>query len=327
MTSRKARLDVANASAKRIPEKTAERRQAGATITRAGSAVDRAGGFVTRDTRAEVARWIAALLVAVGLHAGAVAWMLRTGPTILADSSPPAAIMIELTEAPEAKLTEQNEITPDQITTEDNVAQQEQKSEEIPEEKPIEKEPEPAEPVEKPVVEEKPVPLEKVEVPLPVEQPKKEEPKKDPPKEKPKEKPKQKPKEKPKPKQKASEQSKAATEAQTQVRRSDRNAAAQTASGVSSQAPANWKSQLMAHLERRKRYPPGARSRGERGTVFVRFTIDASGNVQSVNLSRSSGHAELDQEVLAMVRRASPVPAPPPGVQRDIIAPVRFNTN
>ena len=83
----------------------------------------------------------------------------------------------------------------------------------------------------------------------------------------------------------------------------------------------------MAHLERRKRYPPGAQARGERGTVYVRFTIDASGNVQSVSLSRSSGHAELDQEVLAMVRRASPVPAPPPGAQRDIIAPVRFSSS
>ena len=81
----------------------------------------------------------------------------------------------------------------------------------------------------------------------------------------------------------------------------------------------------MAHLERRKRYPPGAQARGERGTVYVRFSIDGSGNVQSVSLSRSSGHAELDQEVLAMVRRASSVPAPPPGAQRDIIAPVRFS--
>jgi protein TonB len=109
------------------------------------------------------------------------------------------------------------------------------------------------------------------------------------------------------------------------VQQSNRTAAAQSASGASSQAPATWRSALMAHLERRKRYPPGAQSRGERGIVYVRFTIDASGNVQSVSLSRSSGHPELDQEVLALVRRASPVPAPPPGTAREIVAPVRFS--
>jgi protein TonB len=58
----------------------------------------------------------------------------------------------------------------------------------------------------------------------------------------------------------------------------------------------------------------------------VRFTIDERGNVLSASLARSSGFAELDQEVVALVRRASPVPAPPPGANRSITAPVRFST-
>ncbi|MCX5579617.1 TonB family protein, partial [Kaistia terrae] len=32
----------------------------------------------------------------------------------------------------------------------------------------------------------------------------------------------------------------------------------------------------------------------------------------------------LDQEVLSLLRRASPVPPPPPGVKKTITAPVRF---
>ena len=94
--------------------------------------------------------------------------------------------------------------------------------------------------------------------------------------------------------------------------------------GTGAVSPARWQSRLMAHLERRKRYPSGARSRREQGTAYVRFTIDERGNVLSASLARSSGSAELDAEVLSLVRRASPVPAPPPGVNRTITAPVQF---
>jgi protein TonB len=90
-------------------------------------------------------------------------------------------------------------------------------------------------------------------------------------------------------------------------------------------SPATWKSRLMARLERAKRYPSGARRRGEQGTAYVSFALDAQGRVLSAQLARSSGHAELDEEVLALVRRASPLPPPPPGVPGTITAPVRFS--
>lgn len=88
--------------------------------------------------------------------------------------------------------------------------------------------------------------------------------------------------------------------------------------------PAGWQTRLMAHLERLKRYPPGSRQRREEGVVLVRFSIDGSGNVLSVDLQRSSGFSELDDAVLALIRRASPVPAPPPDAPHSISAPVRF---
>lgn len=120
--------------------------------------------------------------------------------------------------------------------------------------------------------------------------------------------------------------SKASTEAVVQATQSNRNAANQRTAGMGfgSVSPAKWQSRLMAHLERRKRYPSGARSRGKQGTAYVRFCIDDSGNVLCVSLSRSSGFPELDNEVVEMVRRASPVPAPPPGVNKTITAPVGF---
>ena len=57
----------------------------------------------------------------------------------------------------------------------------------------------------------------------------------------------------------------------------------------------------------------------------MRFAIDDARQRALGELVRSSGHAELDEAVVALVRRASPVPAPPPGAPHEITAPVRFN--
>ena len=43
-----------------------------------------------------------------------------------------------------------------------------------------------------------------------------------------------------------------------------------------------------------------------------------------VSLVRGTGYASLDQEAVAMVRRASPFPAPPPGHLRNFTAPIGF---
>lgn len=119
--------------------------------------------------------------------------------------------------------------------------------------------------------------------------------------------------------------SREAARAQVQAQEAPRAAAPQTSRGAATVSPARWQSRLLAHLERRKRYPADARRQRQQGTAQVRFTIDAGGNVQSVSLVSSSGVAALDQEVVAMVRRASPVPAPPPGINRTIVVPVRFS--
>jgi protein TonB len=64
-------------------------------------------------------------------------------------------------------------------------------------------------------------------------------------------------------------------------------------------------------LQRAKHYPDVARAREEQGTATVRFTIDRSGHVLSASLVRGSGSQSLDEEAVALVRRADPLPPVP----------------
>jgi protein TonB len=94
-----------------------------------------------------------------------------------------------------------------------------------------------------------------------------------------------------------------------------------------SDASSNYSGVVSAHLRRYLQYPSDARSRGEQGTPTVSFNLDGGGRVTSSRLARGSGSASIDAEVQAMVRRASPFPAPPPGAPRDFTVPVSFRLN
>jgi periplasmic protein TonB len=72
-----------------------------------------------------------------------------------------------------------------------------------------------------------------------------------------------------------------------------------------------WQSQLFAHIEHFKRYPDKARSRGSQGSAKVAFTIDHEGRLVSSRVIQSSGSETLDNETLAMLARAQPLPRPP----------------
>ena len=69
--------------------------------------------------------------------------------------------------------------------------------------------------------------------------------------------------------------------------------------------------QIIAAIERNKRYPAEAESRNEQGTPSVSFSIDRSGRLLSSRLARSSGYPALDQEALAILRRAPALPPAP----------------
>jgi|SRR5665213_683816 len=115
----------------------------------------------------------------------------------------------------------------------------------------------------------------------------------------------------------------------TAEQRADRAAA--PSPGASSHNPnalPNWKSELVARLERAKRYPAEAQSRGEQGVSQLAFSVDRSGGVHNARIVRSSGSSTLDSETLALVERAAPLPPPPPevaGGQIAISVPIRYN--
>ena len=94
-----------------------------------------------------------------------------------------------------------------------------------------------------------------------------------------------------------------------------------------SDADSNYAGLVSAHLRRHQQYPADARSRGDQGTATVSFSLDGGGRVTASRLVRGSGIASIDQEVQAMVRRASPFPAPPSGRSASFTVPVSFRLN
>jgi periplasmic protein TonB len=77
-------------------------------------------------------------------------------------------------------------------------------------------------------------------------------------------------------------------------------------------AMATWDRALSVRLEAVKRYP--ARAHGERGIAHVVFRLDRNGHVLSSRITQSSGSAVLDEDALATIKRAEPLPAPPSGI-------------
>jgi protein TonB len=92
-------------------------------------------------------------------------------------------------------------------------------------------------------------------------------------------------------------------------------------------ALASYALTLNRHVERHRRYPDAARRRRVQGTVLVAFTINRQGQVISSRITKSSGSPALDEEALAVLKRASPMPVPPdeiPGATIDCDTPIYF---
>ena len=138
-----------------------------------------------------------------------------------------------------------------------------------------------------------------------------------------------KPVEKPKDKKPKQKHASLASAPSTAEQRAEHAAA--PAPGAASHNPdalPNWKSALAARLERYKRYPPEAQSRGEAGVARLAFSVDRSGGVHNARIVRSSGSSLLDHETLTLPDRAAPMPPPPPdvaGAQIPIEVPIRYN--
>ncbi|SMD01713.1 TonB family protein [Rhizobium sp. RU36D] len=127
----------------------------------------------------EVALWSSAALVVFAAHAYAVALMLQEPEAVMADDSPPAAIMIELAPEPEAVIVEEQQITSDVVESEEvqsaAIEPLPQPIMELPPEPPVIPPPEMAEPViepdPEPVTESVPEPMPEPLMELPPEAP------------------------------------------------------------------------------------------------------------------------------------------------------------
>jgi protein TonB len=88
----------------------------------------------------------------------------------------------------------------------------------------------------------------------------------------------------------------------------------------------NYRASLSAWLESHKRYPESARSRGEEGRAVLRFRVARSGQVLNYALVGSTGFADLDASIDAMMRGATlpPFPADMTASDVEVSVTVRF---
>jgi periplasmic protein TonB len=96
-----------------------------------------------------------------------------------------------------------------------------------------------------------------------------------------------------------------------EIREAPRSVAPAQGTGQSAQrVRATWQKDLAAHLHKHKRYPSDRSL--QTAELVVSFELDRTGHVLSTHIIKGSGDASFDQAALAMMRRADPVPPPPP---------------
>ena len=247
-----------------------------------------------------VARWGAGITLALGIHAaGAAALLAHWQDEADATASAPA-ILIELSPIAAAPAAPPSEVAPGPLQP-----QAEERPEPAPD-KPVEKaevEPAPEKaPEQKADISVAPAPQPSLAVLPPPKPPEKKVEKK---------------------KQKHTSLASAPTAAEQKADRAA--AAAPGAISRNSNALPNWKSALVARLERYKRYPDGAR---DHGIAQLAFSVDRSGGVHNARVVRSSGSALLDRAAVDLVQRAAPLPPPPPevsGAQIPIVVPIKYH--
>jgi periplasmic protein TonB len=254
------------------------------------------------------ALWGTCFAAALLFHGVGVAALLGNWDKESDLTANPPVVMIDMAPAPVAPTSTPTDAPPDTVLSKEQIDPDPQPEKPIEETK-VEPEPQPEE-----------KPPEKVDI-KPDNSPKPELSVMPPPK--PVEKPKEK---KEKPKHKMASVARAPSAAEQRAER-----AAAPSAGANSHNPnavPDWKSQLVAQLERNKRYPSEAQSRGDQGVVRLAFSIDRSGGVHNARIVGSSGSSALDQATLSLVARASPLPPPPPevsGAQIPIVVPIRYN--
>lgn len=79
--------------------------------------------------------------------------------------------------------------------------------------------------------------------------------------------------------------------------------------GAQKAAERSYFSELSAQLARHKRYPNRSRRMHEEGIAVLFISVNRDGSVAESYISKSSGFPKLDEAVLRMLKKASPLPA------------------
>jgi protein TonB len=106
--------------------------------------------------------------------------------------------------------------------------------------------------------------------------------------------------------------------------------ASKNASNEAKNARSQYGLLLSQEIAKFKQYPPFAKQSRQQGVVLVQVQIDALGKLVAANVYQSSNHELLDNQALAMVRKASPFSKPPPDIENkdlNLVIPIAFNLN
>jgi periplasmic protein TonB len=90
-----------------------------------------------------------------------------------------------------------------------------------------------------------------------------------------------------------------------------------------SNAEPTWETALLNRLAQAKHVP----AEPAHGVVLLRFKMDRDGKVLEAKIEKSAGSDAMDQEALAALQRAQPLPVPPPevpGNPLELIVPLDF---
>ncbi|EAH5797776.1 energy transducer TonB [Campylobacter jejuni] len=128
----------------------------------------------------------------------------------------------------------------------------------------------------------------------------------------------------------ASENSKFKNESFSAPLQSNEDETQTIVSGNAKEQVKSYQALLMAHLTKFKKYPQEAIMQKQEGVVRIRVSIDESGNVLSKELKKSCPYAALNDEVLSLFKRASPLPKPPKEMLKDgekisFVMPIDYN--
>ena len=89
----------------------------------------------------------------------------------------------------------------------------------------------------------------------------------------------------------------------------------------------SYSTKLTKSIARQKRYPRIAQMRGWQGEIIIDLKIDGQGNLIKAKIKQGSKFKILDAEGMNMVKRASPFPKPPKGLESkifNVIVPISF---